>query len=31
VVVLTIEGRMEFKTDEVKEVAEMIKKAHAES
>jgi hypothetical protein len=29
--VLTAEGRMEFKTDKVKEVAEMIEKAHAES
>jgi hypothetical protein len=30
-VVLTAEGRLEFKTDKVKEVAEMIEKAHAES
>jgi hypothetical protein len=30
-VVLTAEGRLEFKFDEVKEVAEMIEKAHAES
>jgi hypothetical protein len=29
--VLTAEGRMEFKTDKVKEVVEMIEKAHAES
>jgi hypothetical protein len=30
VAVLTAEGRLEFKTDKVKEVVEMIKKAHAE-
>jgi hypothetical protein len=30
-VVLTAKGRLEFKTDKVKEVAEMIEKAHAES
>jgi hypothetical protein len=29
--VLTAEGRLEFKTDKVKEVAEMIEKAHVES
>jgi hypothetical protein len=29
--VLTAEGRMEFKTNKVKEVMEMIEKAHAES
>jgi hypothetical protein len=29
-VVLTAEGRLEFKTDMVKQVAEMIEKAHAE-
>jgi hypothetical protein len=29
--ILTAEGRLEFKTDKVKEVAEMIEKAHAES
>jgi hypothetical protein len=29
--VLTAEGRLEFKTDKVKQVAEMIEKAHAES
>jgi hypothetical protein len=29
--VLTSEGRLEFKTDKVKEVAEMIEKTHAES
>jgi hypothetical protein len=29
--VLTAEGRMEFKADKVKEVVEMIEKAHAES
>jgi hypothetical protein len=29
--VLTAEGRLEFKTDKVMEVAEMIEKAHAES
>jgi hypothetical protein len=29
--ILTAEGRLEFKTDNVKEVAEMIEKAHAES
>jgi hypothetical protein len=29
--VLTAEGRLEFKTDKVKKVAEMIEKAHAES
>jgi hypothetical protein len=28
--VLTAESRLEFKTDKVKEVAEMIEKAHAE-
>jgi hypothetical protein len=28
--ILTAEGKMEFKTDKVKEVAEMIEKAHAE-
>jgi dTDP-D-glucose 4,6-dehydratase len=31
IAVLTTEGRLEFKTDKVKEVAEMIEKAHAES
>jgi hypothetical protein len=30
-VVLTGEGRLEFKTDKVKQVMEMIEKAHAES
>jgi hypothetical protein len=30
-VVLTAEGRLEFKTDQVKQVTEMIEKAHAES
>jgi hypothetical protein len=30
-VVLTTEGRLEFKTHKVKEVAKMIEKAHAES
>jgi phenylpyruvate tautomerase PptA (4-oxalocrotonate tautomerase family) len=30
-VVLTAEGRFEFKTDQVKQVAEMIEKAHGES
>jgi hypothetical protein len=30
-VVLTVEGKMKFKTDKVKEVTEMIEKAHAES
>jgi hypothetical protein len=30
-VVLIAEGKMEFKTDKVKQVAEMIDKAHAES
>jgi hypothetical protein len=29
--VLTAEGRMEFKTNKVKEVMEMIEKAHAKS
>jgi hypothetical protein len=29
-VVLTTEGELEFKTDKVKEVAEMIEKAHTE-
>jgi dTDP-D-glucose 4,6-dehydratase len=29
--VLTAVGRLEFKTDKVKQVAEMIEKAHAES
>jgi hypothetical protein len=29
--VLTAEGGLEFKTDKVKEVAEMIEKAHAKS
>jgi hypothetical protein len=29
--VLTPEGRLEFKTDQVKQVAEMIEKSHAES
>jgi hypothetical protein len=29
--ILTAEGRLEFKTDKVKEVAEMIEKAHVES
>jgi hypothetical protein len=29
--ILTVEGRLEFKTNKVKEVAEMIEKAHAES
>jgi hypothetical protein len=29
--VLTTEGKLEFKTDKVKQVAEMIEKAHAES
>jgi hypothetical protein len=29
--VLTAEGRLEFKTDKVKEVVEMIEKAHTES
>jgi hypothetical protein len=29
--VLTAEGRMEFKTNQVKQVVEMIEKAHAES
>jgi hypothetical protein len=29
--ILTVEGRLEFKTDKVKEVAEMIEKPHAES
>jgi hypothetical protein len=29
--VLIVEGRLEFKTDKVKEVVEMIEKAHAES
>jgi hypothetical protein len=29
--VLTAEGRLEFKFEEVKEVAEMIEKAHTES
>jgi hypothetical protein len=29
--VLTAEGRLEFKTDKVKQVVEMIEKAHAES
>jgi dTDP-D-glucose 4,6-dehydratase len=28
--ILTAEGRLEFKTDKVKQVAEMIEKAHAE-
>jgi hypothetical protein len=28
--VLTAEGRLEFKTDQVKQVVEMIEKAHAE-
>jgi hypothetical protein len=30
-VVLTTEGRLEFRIDKVKEVVEMIEKAHAES
>jgi hypothetical protein len=30
-VVLTADGRLEFKTDQVKQVAEMIEKDHAES
>jgi hypothetical protein len=30
-VVLTAEGRLEFKTDKVKQVAEMVEKAHTES
>jgi hypothetical protein len=30
-VVLTAEGRLEFETNQVKQVAEMIEKAHAES
>jgi hypothetical protein len=30
-VVLTAEGKLEFKNDKVKKVAEMIHKAHAES
>jgi hypothetical protein len=30
-VVLTAEGRLEFKTDQVNQVVEMIEKAHAES
>jgi hypothetical protein len=30
-VVLTAKGKLEFKTDKVKKVAEMIEKAHAES
>jgi dTDP-D-glucose 4,6-dehydratase len=30
-VVLKAEGRLEFKTDKVKQVVEMIKKAHAKS
>jgi hypothetical protein len=29
--VLTAEGRLEFETDQVKQVAEMIERAHAES
>jgi hypothetical protein len=29
--VLTAQGRLEFKTDKVKEVAEMIEKSHVES
>jgi hypothetical protein len=29
--ILTVEGRLEFKTGKVKEVAEMIEKANAES
>jgi hypothetical protein len=29
--VLTTEGKLKFKTDKVKQVAEMIGKAHAES
>jgi dTDP-D-glucose 4,6-dehydratase len=29
--VLIVEGRLEFKTDQVKQVVEMIEKAHAES